>query len=885
MLSQEHTAEFVRALSPTSRFSQLSIILGTDRFESFYRKIIGAYKYIDENLLEKENELKRINEKTVEKQIQLDEEKLIVSRDKIENEEEYIKSKLLEFDDNSRLYFPNFVLDKVKLRAMNLEELVSFGVNYCKEAFFKIAYEKNELERQITELEQSSKKYSNIDLIVEKSKKLNIQLNNIDANLAKNKTETDTRENKLNVLKEQEEKFKFKVNKLNQELKLISELKTSVGSYLKNKLNLQKLDKETEVILGKINDHFSNLKGLNKNLANVKRLINEHEGKIKTFDKEIEKLAFLKNNLPIILNLDKSIAQSMEKSKVIEEKLQHKLKETQDTEAEWTKCDNLRKLSQKDLDALLARHDEYRGLLNKIRSYIKNSLCPTCGHDWGSKEALKKHIEELSELQDKEIVIKQQENTKLLKEREEIDKRLSLYKGELENIKKEVQGNHNNLEIAKLKKKELIKQLRQLGLTEESVQEYAEQRVNKEIEEANNQRESIGIKLAEVSQQKKEIETKNSLTESMISECERMKVLNQQNMKSIQRDLTTYEEKAQSFNLVARDITEGVLNNLIKETQNAIAKVEETKRNITVSLAKETQNLDNSKKQLLELGQERHKIELEKAKYEAIIADYKRMLSNFTLMKFSDMKKAILEKTEKLKNISKLNERGNVLLQIVQYVGGHKKRRSLREEIAMLDGQKQMVEKELEVVKQSRKFAERLNRKAREETAQIVDKLIKGHETLINAFYSQINAHPFFKSIHFKIDRIPGRGGGNAIFIEAIDEYQEKRINPSLTFSSAQLNVLAISIFLAIHSKQVWSTLDSILMDDPIQNMDDLNILSYIDLIRRICREKQIIISTHDDSIYRLMYRKLYPVNGEKLICYDYIGIGEDGPEIKVQRA
>ncbi len=148
-------------------------------------------------------------------------------------------------------------------------------------------------------------------------------------------------------------------------------------------------------------------------------------------------------------------------------------------------------------------------------------------------------------------------------------------------------------------------------------------------------------------------------------------------------------------------------------------------------------------------------------------------------------------------------------------------------------------------------------------------------------FYGQINAHPLFKTIHFVIKRIKGRGGGNAVFIEAIDEYGEKRINPSLTFSSAQLNVLAISIFLAIHRKQTWSTLDSIFMDDPIQNMDDLNILSYIDLIRKICKDKQIVISTHDDNIYRLIRRKLYPTGGERIICYEYKNLAEYGPEIE----
>ncbi len=52
-----------------------------------------------------------------------------------------------------------------------------------------------------------------------------------------------------------------------------------------------------------------------------------------------------------------------------------------------------------------------------------------------------------------------------------------------------------------------------------------------------------------------------------------------------------------------------------------------------------------------------------------------------------------------------------------------------------------------------------------------------------------------------------------------------------------------------------------IFIDDPIQSMDSINILSTIDLIRSIVfnQKKQIVLSTHDDNFFNLLQKKIPP--------------------------
>ncbi|GAA5015485.1 hypothetical protein GCM10023206_26570 [Acinetobacter puyangensis] len=130
---------------------------------------------------------------------------------------------------------------------------------------------------------------------------------------------------------------------------------------------------------------------------------------------------------------------------------------------------------------------------------------------------------------------------------------------------------------------------------------------------------------------------------------------------------------------------------------------------------------------------------------------------------------------------------------------------------------------------------------------------------LINSIYKKIDPHPHFKEVVFEPDfSVLDRPCLNIL----IKDEKDQTISPIIYFSSAQLNILSLSVFLsrAIHAKDNYgNALKLILIDDPIQAMDSINILSTIDLLRSISLrfDKQIIISTHDENFYRLLQKKV----------------------------
>ncbi len=84
------------------------------------------------------------------------------------------------------------------------------------------------------------------------------------------------------------------------------------------------------------------------------------------------------------------------------------------------------------------------------------------------------------------------------------------------------------------------------------------------------------------------------------------------------------------------------------------------------------------------------------------------------------------------------------------------------------------------------------------------------------------------------------------------------KIVPEMFFSTAQLNTLSLSLFLGEVLNIDDLQIKTILMDDPISAFDDINILSFIDVMRCLISEGyQIIFSTHDSRIYDILQVKL----------------------------
>ncbi len=88
------------------------------------------------------------------------------------------------------------------------------------------------------------------------------------------------------------------------------------------------------------------------------------------------------------------------------------------------------------------------------------------------------------------------------------------------------------------------------------------------------------------------------------------------------------------------------------------------------------------------------------------------------------------------------------------------------------------------------------------------------------------------------------------------DDRLDSSVRPELYTSTGQLNVLALALFLGISGVQAVTSLDFILLDEPVQNLDDVHFLALLTLLKRIALTSQVIISTSDRNIGELIHRQ-----------------------------
>jgi len=117
------------------------------------------------------------------------------------------------------------------------------------------------------------------------------------------------------------------------------------------------------------------------------------------------------------------------------------------------------------------------------------------------------------------------------------------------------------------------------------------------------------------------------------------------------------------------------------------------------------------------------------------------------------------------------------------------------------------------------------------------------------------------------------------------DPVEEKESEiPASVLSSSQLNALAVSVFLALNIGVPKPPLSVAMLDDPLQSLDDVNLLGLVDLFRRTRGRRQLIVSTHDGRFGNLLCRKLRPTTDDsRTMVIELDGWSRQGPSVTVR--
>ena len=152
-------------------------------------------------------------------------------------------------------------------------------------------------------------------------------------------------------------------------------------------------------------------------------------------------------------------------------------------------------------------------------------------------------------------------------------------------------------------------------------------------------------------------------------------------------------------------------------------------------------------------------------------------------------------------------------------------------------------------------------------------------QPLVDDIFSRLAPHPAFTRLGFEMS-VAYRSGVADPFVK--DPESGVTGDPLLVFSSSQANVAALTYFLALSWAGGTKALPFVLLDDPLQSMDDVNALGFADLCRHLHRRRQLVVSTHENRLARLLERKLTPRSpGARARVLRFTGWDRSGPTIE----
>jgi DNA repair exonuclease SbcCD ATPase subunit len=152
-------------------------------------------------------------------------------------------------------------------------------------------------------------------------------------------------------------------------------------------------------------------------------------------------------------------------------------------------------------------------------------------------------------------------------------------------------------------------------------------------------------------------------------------------------------------------------------------------------------------------------------------------------------------------------------------------------------------------------------------------------QPLVDDIFARLAPHPAFTALGFEMG-VAYRSGVADPFVS--DPESGVTADPLLVFSSSQANVAALTYFLALSWASTAKALPFLLLDDPLQSMDDVNALGFSDLCRHLRTRRQLVVSTHEQRLAGLLERKLTPRNSAvRTRVLHFTGWDRNGPTIE----
>ena len=132
---------------------------------------------------------------------------------------------------------------------------------------------------------------------------------------------------------------------------------------------------------------------------------------------------------------------------------------------------------------------------------------------------------------------------------------------------------------------------------------------------------------------------------------------------------------------------------------------------------------------------------------------------------------------------------------------------------------------------------------------EVVEERLAALEPLLQDLYSRIQPHVDWREVEYRL-----RGEVMRFLSLQVGE----NLNPRFIFSSGQRRAAGLAFLLAVYLSRPWCRLRTLIVDDPVQHIDDYRALHIVETLAAIRRAgHQLICTVEDPALAELLVRRL----------------------------
>jgi chromosome segregation protein len=157
--------------------------------------------------------------------------------------------------------------------------------------------------------------------------------------------------------------------------------------------------------------------------------------------------------------------------------------------------------------------------------------------------------------------------------------------------------------------------------------------------------------------------------------------------------------------------------------------------------------------------------------------------------------------------------------------------------------------------------AKTIEQSVKRASAEIVDERLAMISPLLNELYQRLQPHPDWREIEYNIS-----GDVRRFLSLRVGD----NLNPQFVFSSGQRRAAGLAFLLSVYLARPWSRWKTLVLDDPVQHIDDYRALHLVEVLAALKQAgRQIICAVEDASLADLLCRRLPSTPTDPGLRYD----------------